>query len=86
MQWVSQLCWLCVFRRYRFFVWVNSSVRGPFLPAYLHGAMHWTEALTRKITESVKLVGATINCGGGYFHPDPQPHVQSYAVAMDTVS
>ena len=67
-------------------MWINSSVRGPFLPAYLHGAMHWTEALTRKLTESVKLVGATINCGGGYFHPDPQPHVQSYAVAMDAVS
>lgn len=61
-------------------------MRGPFLPAYLRGTMHWTEALTRKITATVKLVGATINCGGGYFHPDPQPHVQSYTVAMDAVS
>jgi len=33
----------------------------------------------------VKLVGATINCGGGYLHPQPQPHVQSYVVAMDQV-
>ena len=70
---------------YKFFVWVNSSVRGPFLPAYLAGTMHWTEALTGKLTESVKLVGATINCGGGYFHPNPQPHVQSYAIATDQV-
>lgn len=61
-------------------------MRGPFLPAYLRGGMHWTEPLTTKLSESVKLVGATINCGGGYFHPDPQPHVQSYAVAMDAVS
>ena len=42
-------------------------------------------ALTGKLTDRVKLVGATINCGGGYLHPEPQPHVQSYVVAMDQV-
>jgi hypothetical protein len=66
-------------------VWLNSSVRGPYLPAYLAGRMHWTEALTGKLTDRVKLVGATINCGGGYLHPEPQPHVQSYVVALDQV-
>ena len=67
-------------------MWLNSSVRGPYLPAYLAGRMHWTEALTGKLTDRVKLVGATINCGGGYLHPEPQPHVQSYVVAMDQVT
>ena len=66
-------------------MWLNSSVRGPYLPSYLAGRLHWTEALTGKLTERVKLVGATINCGGGYLHPEPQPHVQSYVVAMDQV-
>lgn len=30
-------------------------VRGPFLPAYLRGSMHWTEPLLSKLTDSVKL-------------------------------
>lgn len=31
-------------------------VRGPFLPAYLRGRMHWTEPLLSKLSDSVKLV------------------------------
>ena len=30
-------------------------------------------------------VGSTINCGGAYALSAQQPHVQSYAVAMDQV-
>ena len=44
--------------------------------------MFGAQALTDKITEDVKLVGATINCGGAYGVP-PTPHVQSYLVATD---
>ncbi len=32
--------------RYARFIFLNSSVRGPFLPAYLRGALHWAEAFT----------------------------------------
>ena len=55
--------WLLPCSQYRYIVWLNSSVRGPFLPAYLRGKMHWTAAFTSRITDSVKLVGSTINCG-----------------------
>lgn len=70
---------------YAYIVWLNSSARGPFLPAYLRGRMHWTEPLLSKITARVKLVGATINCGGvmGPNSPDATAHVQSYVVATD---
>lgn len=44
--------------------------------------MHWTEALTDRITAKVKLVGATIHCGVTYDVP-AVPHVQSYLVAVD---
>ncbi|KAL4459147.1 hypothetical protein ABPG75_014012 [Micractinium tetrahymenae] len=67
---------------YRYFVWLNSSVRGPFLPAYLRGRLHWTEPLLSKLSDSVKLVGATINCGRAYDIP-PTVHVQSYVSATD---
>jgi hypothetical protein len=30
--------------RYRHFIFLNSSVRGPFIPAYLRGVMHWADA------------------------------------------
>ncbi|KAK9817964.1 hypothetical protein WJX72_005006 [[Myrmecia] bisecta] len=68
--------------KYKFFIWLNSSVRGPFLPAYMKGVMHWTQAFTNKLTDVVKLVGATINCGGAYEMP-ATPHVQTYVVATD---
>ncbi|EFN53576.1 hypothetical protein CHLNCDRAFT_136762 [Chlorella variabilis] len=67
---------------YRYFVWLNSSVRGPFLPAYLSGAVHWTEPLLSKLNDRVKLVGPTINCGRAYDLP-PTVHVQSYVTATD---
>ncbi|KAK9808001.1 hypothetical protein WJX73_002333 [Symbiochloris irregularis] len=67
---------------YRYFVFLNSSGRGPYLPAYLPPGFHWTQALTNKLTASVKLVGPSINCGGGYGHP-PISHVQTYALATD---
>ncbi len=66
-------------------MWLNSSVRGPFLPAYHPAGMHWTAAFVRKLRGDVKLVGSTINCGGAYALSAQQPHIQSYAVAMDQV-
>lgn len=50
---------------YRYFVWLNSSVRGPFLPAYLRGRLHWTEPLLSKLSNEVKLVGAAQARTGG---------------------
>ena len=72
-------------RAFKYLVLINSSVRGPFLPAYLPRGVHWTTILTAKLTADVKLVGSTINCGGAYTISEMQPHVQSYAVAMDQV-
>lgn len=71
-------------RKYTYFVWLNSSVRGPFMPVYAAARMHWTEAYTSKLTNVVKLVGSTVNCGGAYGRP-PVPHVQTYVVATDRV-
>ena len=72
-------------RRFSYFIWLNSSARGPFLPPYyaaVTGQASWSRAFTAKLMGSVKLVGSTISCGGGYGFP-PVPHVQTYAVATD---
>ncbi|KAH7621353.1 hypothetical protein NADE_006616 [Nannochloris sp. 'desiccata'] len=88
--------------KYKYFIWLNSSVRGPFLPPFLRGHLHWSLPFTSKLSSSsrtvfpttttssthlkpeVKLVGATINCGGAQ-GLSPLPHVQSYITATDSV-
>lgn len=70
--------------RFQYFVWLNSSVRGPFLTAYA-GPRPWHEHLTSLITQDTKLVGATISCAGVKLnkeHPTIHvPHVQASAAA-----
>jgi hypothetical protein len=57
----------------------------------MQGHVHWTDVLFSKLSDTVKLVGPTINCEGAPFNGDPQqhwrknPHVQSYLVATDQV-
>lgn len=70
--------------RYSYFIWLNSSVRGPFLPSYLDGKYHWTRAFTDKLNDRTKLVGSTISCGMAGDHP-PSLHIQTYAVATDSL-
>lgn len=82
--------------RYTHFLFLNSSVRGPFMPAYLRGLMHWTRAFVSQLTGGVKIAGPSINCEGAgeerplgaFGGPGPEPHawtphVQSYALATD---
>jgi len=70
---------------YKYFILMNSSIRGPFFPAYMPKAMHWTDTFTSKINDNVKLVGPTINCGGIPGMPTTAPHVQSYLLATDRI-
>jgi hypothetical protein len=71
---------------------LNSSVRGPFLPAHWPQGMHWTRALTARLGGDVRMAGATISCEpaweGGLLsgRQRQNPHVQSYLVAMDQAS
>ena len=70
-------------RAYHFFLIMNSSVRGPFLPAYFPqstgmSTTRWTTAFTDLLTEKIKLVGTTISC-------ERRVHVQSMLLATDRV-
>lgn len=44
---------------YDYHVFVNSSVRGPFLPVYYEGS--WTKVFTRRLSGDTHLVGGSIN-------------------------
>ena len=79
---------------YNYFVFINSSVRGPFLPSYVD-SYQWPTILTQRLEANddsqipVKLVGTTINVLGwpmGRGHGIPVgPHVQSMCWATDKI-
>ena len=63
---------------YKYFLLMNSSVRGPFLPKYFH--QHWTEAMLSLLIDRTNLVGLAVNCPDGI--GDLIPHVMTMAMAM----
>ena len=73
-------------QKYKYFIFMNSSIRGPFFPPYFLQLVlqnklnnyYWYSIFTRKLNEQVKLVGPTISC-------ETVPHVQTYLFATDFV-
>ena len=41
--------------KYKHFIFLNSSVRGPFVPNYLPRGWQWTQAFTARLTDTVKV-------------------------------
>lgn len=41
-------------KAYRYFIFLNSSVRGPFYPSYMPPDWQWTQAYTARLTHSIK--------------------------------
>jgi hypothetical protein len=75
--------------QYKYFILMNSSVRGPFFPPYFlkyvsdykqefHKTFYWYSIFTIRINATVKLVGCTISC-------IPVPHVQAYVLVTDFI-
>ncbi|KAK6340615.1 hypothetical protein TWF696_008940 [Orbilia brochopaga] len=62
--------------KYKRFILMNSSVRGPFMPTW--SSECWTDAYLSKVTETNKLVGISMNCRGA-----SDPHVQAMFLAID---
>ena len=75
-----------LYKGYDNFIFVNSSVIGPFVPSYYKGK--WTDIYIDGIKNDVKLFGSTINCCFSVYGPkmiDPvnESHIQSYIFSMD---
>lgn len=67
-----------LYEKYNNFIFVNSSVIGPFLPSNYKGK--WTDIYINGLQNNVKLFGSTINTIG---NPLKLAHVQSYIFSMD---
>jgi hypothetical protein len=76
--------------KFSFFIFMNASVRGPFLPTYAE-AESWPQVFTRLLDAKVKLVGTTIHCMNQpslmqeFSAFKNMRHVQSMAFATDSI-
>ncbi|KAK6497214.1 hypothetical protein TWF506_004689 [Arthrobotrys conoides] len=61
-------------KKYKRFIMMNGSVRGPFMPSWSREC--WSDALLAKITDTNKLVGISYNCR-------KTRHIQSMLLATD---
>lgn len=66
------------YENYENFIFVNSSVMGPFIPSYYEG--NWTDIYVNGLQNNIKLFGSTINTIGDPIH---KSHVQSYIFSMN---
>ena len=71
--WSEALLTNNLYENYDNFIFVNSSVIGPFVPSYYTGK--WTDIYVNGLKDGVKLFGSTINTCG---KPLTTSHVQSY--------
>ena len=78
-----------LYKNYDYFIFVNSSVIGPFM----NTSGKWTDKYINGLKkDNIKLFGSTINtCGLGtsnadLLNPEKQSHVQSYIFSMDRIT
>lgn len=79
---------------YKYWVMLNSSVRGPFLSVAVPKKQAWHRILTTRLggSNGAHMVGPIISCEGTPFNGNPRakwhrvPHVQSWLIAMDAVA
>jgi hypothetical protein len=76
--WSDALLTNNLYQKYDHFIFVNSSVIGPFMPSYCKHK--WTDIYINGLQDNVKLFGSTINtCRVPFI----KSHVQSYIFSMD---
>lgn len=78
--WSEALLTNNLYQNYDNFIFVNSSVMGPYIASYFTGK--WTDIYLNGLINNVKLFGSTINLEDCRV----VPHVQSYIFAMDKIT
>ena len=76
--WSDALLTNNLYTKYDNFIFVNSSVIGPFVPSYYKNK--WTDIYVNGLSDNVKLFGSTINT---MRDPLNRSHVQSYIFSMN---
>jgi len=79
--WSESLLTNDLYKNYDKFIFVNSSVMGPFIPSYCKEK--WTDIYINGLKDNIKLFGSTINT---CCNPLKLSHVQSYIFSMDKIT
>jgi lipopolysaccharide biosynthesis protein len=79
--WSDSLLTNDLYKNYDKFIFVNSSVIGPFIPSYCKEK--WTDIYINGLKDNIKLFGSTINT---CCKPKEMSHVQSYIFSMDKIT
>ena len=84
--WSDALLTNDLYKNYTHFIFVNSSVIGPYLQPDYKGK--WTDIYLENLKDNIKLFGSTINANPDYISLDINPklswaHVQTYIFSMD---
>ena len=80
--WSDALLTNNLYKNYKYFIFVNSSVVGPFLSSDYTG--NWTDIFINGLDENnIKLFGSTINT---LLNPRDASHVQSHIYSMDIIT
>ena len=81
--------WIQMYRRgkYKYYIFLNSSLRGPFMPKWTPENFHFTDVLIDRMrkNENLKLMGAYISCLPE-IEPKPGPVMESLFFALDYLS
>ena len=75
-----------IMTRYKYFVFLNSSVKGPFFPSWLPSNWRWTNGFTDRLTSSVKAVSSSLTCLPALDLGGPGPRLESWAFAVDNIA
>jgi hypothetical protein len=81
--WSDALLTNNLYEHYEKFIFVNSSVLGPFIPLYCKDMCRWTDIYINGLQDNIKLFGSTINAIN---QPLTMAHVQSYIFSMDKIT
>jgi hypothetical protein len=73
------------FSKYKYVVFLNSSIRGPFMPSYMPTNWLWPMAYISKLQGDVHAVSSSIVCLPEVDEGGPGPRLESWAFATDVV-
>ena len=70
---------------YKYFIFINSSLRGPFMPKWTPNTFHFTDALTQMMKDDsrIKIVGSYITCLSKAFEPFQRVVMESLFFCLD---
>lgn len=70
--------------KYSYFIFLNSSVKGPYLPPWVPPGWHWTHPFLERFRDpGVRAVGSSLVCLPDSDAGGPGPRLESWAFALD---